>query len=131
MKVVFDTNIFVSALVIPGSQAEKAVLRIVEGPDVLLLSKEILDELLSILSSKFSRDKEEISRVAVILSERAEWVDPTEKINVLTDEPDNRILECAASGNADAIVTGDKELLRLKRYGKTKIIGLKVYLGEQ
>ncbi len=65
MKVVFDTNIFVSALVIPGSQAEKAVLRIIEGHDVLLLSKEILDELLSILSSKFSRDKEEISRVAV------------------------------------------------------------------
>jgi len=131
MKVVFDTNIFVSALVIPGSQAEKAILRIAEGPDVLLLSKEILDELLSILSSKFSRDKEEISRVAVILSEMAEWVEPAEKINVLNDEPDNRILECADSGNADAIVTGDKELLRLKRYGRTKIISLKVYLGEQ
>ena len=129
MKVVFDTNIFVSALVIPGSQAEKAVLRIIEGHDVLLLSKEILDELLSVLSSKFSRDKEEISRVAVILSEMAEWVEPNEKINVLSDEPDNRILECAASGNADAIVTGDKELLRLKRYGNTKIISLKVYLG--
>lgn len=131
MKVVFDTNIFFSALVIPGSQAEKAVLRIIEGPDVLLLSKEILDELLSILSSKFSRDKEEISRVAVILSEMAEWVEPTEKINVLTDEPDNRILECAASGNADVIVTGDKEILRLKRYGKPKIISLKVYLEEK
>ena len=129
MKVVFDTNIFVSALVIPGSQAEKAVLRIIKGHDVLLLSKEILDELLSTLSSKFSRDREEISRVAVILSEMVEWVEPTEKINVLTDEPDNRILECAASGNAGAIVTGDKELLRLKRYGKTKIISLKVYLG--
>jgi putative PIN family toxin of toxin-antitoxin system len=114
MKVVFDTNIFVSALVIPESQAEKAVLRIIEGIDVLLLSKEILDELLLILSTKFSRDKEEISRVAVILSEMGEWVEPTEKINVLNDEPDNRILECAASGNADAIVTGDKKLLGLK-----------------
>jgi len=130
MKVVFDTNIFISAFVIPGSQGEKAVLRIIEGRDVLLLSKGILDELLTVLSTKFSRDKEEISRVAVILSEIAEWVVPSEKIKVLNDDPDNRILECAVSGNADVIVTGDKELLRLRGYEKTKIISLKEYLGE-
>jgi uncharacterized protein len=130
MKVVFDTNIFISAFVIPGSQGEKAVLRIIAGTDVLLLSKGILDELLTVLSTKFSRDKEEISRVAVILSEMAEWVVPSEKIKVLNDDPDNRILECAVSGNADIIVTGDKELLRLRVYEKTKIITLKKYLGE-
>jgi putative PIN family toxin of toxin-antitoxin system len=130
MKVVFDTNIFISAFAIPGSQAENAVLRIIEGRDVLLLSKGILDELLTVLSTKFSRDKEEISRVAVILSEIAEWVVPSEKIKVLNDEPDNRILECAVSGNADVIVTGDKQLLRLRGYEKTKIISLKEYLGD-
>jgi putative PIN family toxin of toxin-antitoxin system len=130
MKVVFDTNIFISAFVIQGSQAEKAVLRIVQGRDVLLLSKGILDELLTVLSTKFSRDKEEISRVAVFLSEMAEWVEPSERFKVLADDPDNRILECAVSGNADVIVTGDKELLRLRGYGKTKIISLKEYLGE-
>ena len=130
MKVVFDTNIFISAFVIPGSQAEKAVLRIIEGSDVLRLSKGILNELLTVLSTKFSRDKEEISRVAVILSEIAEWVEPSEKIKVLNDDPDNRILECAVSGTADIIVTGDKELLRLRGYEKTKIISLKEYLGE-
>lgn len=128
MRVVFDTNIFISAFVIPGSQAEKAMLKIIEGEDVLLLSKGILDELLSVLSIKFSRDKEEISRVAVILSEMAEWVEPTKTIKVLTDQPDNRILECAVSGNADVIVTGDKEILRLMEFEKTKIISLKEYL---
>jgi len=130
MKVVFDTNIFISAFVIPGSQAEKAVLRIVEGRDVLLLSKGILDELLTVLSTKFSRDKEEISRVAVILSEIGEWVVSSEKIKVLNDDPDNRILGCAVSGNADVIVTGDKKLLRLRGYEETKIISLKEYLRE-
>jgi putative PIN family toxin of toxin-antitoxin system len=131
MRVVFDTNIFISAFVIPGSQAEKAVLRIIEGKDVLLLTKGILDELLTILSTKFNRDKEEISRVAVFLSEMAEWVETSEEINVLRDEPDNRILECAFSGDADIIVTGDKELLRLKRYKETEIISLKEYLERQ
>ena len=91
MKVVFYTNIFISAFVIPGSQAEKAVLRIIEGRDVLLLSKGILDELLTVLSTKFSRDKEEISRVAVILSEIAEWVVPSEKIKVLNDDPGRQV----------------------------------------
>ena len=130
MKVVFDTNIFISAFIISGSQAEKAVLRIIEGRDVLLLSKGILDEVLTVLSTKFSRDKEEISRVAVILSEMAEWVEPSEKIKVLHDDPDNRILECAVDGNSDTIVTGDKELLKLREYKKTRIISLKEYLEE-
>ena len=127
MRVVFDTNIFVSAFIIPGSLAEKAVLKIIEGKDILLLSKEILDELLCILSTKFSRDKEEISRVAVILSEMVEWVRPTLRIT-LKDEPDNRILECAVFGKADIIVTGDKEMLRLRKYQTTKIVSLKAYL---
>jgi putative PIN family toxin of toxin-antitoxin system len=128
MRVVFDTNIFVSAFIIPGSLAEKAFLKVIEREDILLLSKEMLDELLSILSTKFSRDREEISRVAVIISEMVEWVKPNIRISVLKDEPDNRILECAASGEADIIVTGDKEMLRLKVYGKTRVISLKAYL---
>jgi len=128
MRVIFDTNIFVSAFIIPGSLGERAILKIIEGEDILLLSKEMLDELLSILSAKFSRDREEISRVAVILSEMAEWVRPTTRISVLKDEPDNRILECALFGKADVIVTGDKEMLKLKAYEKTKIIRLKPYL---
>lgn len=129
MRVVFDTNIFVSAFVIPGSLAEKAIFKIIEGEDILLLSKEILDELLSTLSTKFSRDLEEISRVAVILSEMAEWVRPTLRISALKDQPDNKILECAVFGKADIIVTGDKEMVRLKVYERTKIISLKAYLG--
>jgi putative PIN family toxin of toxin-antitoxin system len=128
MKVVFDANIFVSAFVIPGSLAEKAILKIIEGKDVLLLSPEILDELLSVLATKFSRDKEEISRVAVILAEMAEWVEPSLRISALKDAPDNRVLECAVFGRADMIVTGDKEMLRLRRYQDTKIVSLKSYL---
>jgi putative PIN family toxin of toxin-antitoxin system len=128
MRVVFDTNIFISAFVISGSLAERAILKIVEGEDVLLMSKDILDELLSVLAVKFSRDREEISRVAVFLSEIGEWVETTGEIRVLKDEPDNRILECAVSGKADIIVTGDKEMLRLRMHGSTKIIGLNTYL---
>jgi hypothetical protein len=52
------------------------------------------------------------------------------RLDGIGGELHNRILECAVSGNADVIVTGDKELLRLRGYGKTKIISLKEYLQE-
>ena len=131
MRVVFDTNIYISALAIPGSQAEQALSRILDGPDTLLISKAILDELLSILAGKFSRDPESLSQVAVIVTEMAEVVKPQDRVKVLKDDPDNRVLECAEAGHADAIVTGDKEMLRLKQYQGIRLISLRDYLARE
>lgn len=128
MRVVFDTNIFISALVIPGSLGEKAVARILEERDELFLSRDILQEVLSVLSSKFGREREAISHVAVILQELGKLVTPDRRIRVFEDDPDNRILECALAGRADLIVTGDKEMLRMKEYMGVKIISLRNYL---
>ena len=128
MKGVFDTHIFISAYVIPGSLAEKAILKIIEEEDSLLISKEIIDEVLSVLSSKSGRDREGLSHVAVTLSELAELVKPARRIRLLKDEPDNRILECAMYGEADLLVTGDKEILHLREYKGVKTISLREYL---
>jgi putative PIN family toxin of toxin-antitoxin system len=128
VRAVFDTNIFILAFVIPGSLAEKAILRIIEEEDSLLISRDIIDEVLSVLSLKFGRDREELSHVAVTLSELAELIKPARRIKILKDEPDNRILECAVHGEADLLVTGDKEILQLREYKGVKIIILKQYL---
>lgn len=131
MKVVFDTNILVSALTYPGGQGEAALRRIIDEHDRLLLSKPILDELLGILSRKFSRDTEELARIAVFLAELSLTVKPRRRLSVVADEPDNRIIECAVTGQADAIVTGDKALLALRVYADVRIISLREYLDEQ
>ncbi|MBI5874870.1 MAG: putative toxin-antitoxin system toxin component, PIN family [Deltaproteobacteria bacterium] len=128
MRVVFDTNIFISALILPGSSAEKAILKVIKGSDELIISHDIIDEALTVLSNKFSRNREALSRTAVNLAEIGIIVKPRERISVFQDEPDNRILECATAGKADAIVTGDKEMLRLGKYKEIKIISLKDYL---
>ena len=128
MRVVFDTNIFISGLVIPGSLAEKAIFKIIEGKDSLLISKDIINEVLSVLSSKFERDREALSHVAVTLTEIAELVKPSKRVKIFKDEPDNRILECAISGEADFLVTGDKKMLQLREHKGVKIISLKEYL---
>lgn len=130
MKVVFDTNILVSALVFPGGRADIAFRRIIEERDQLLLSKPILDELLGILARKFSRDAEELAHVAVFLSDLSTNVKPRRKFAVLADEPDNRILECAIAGGAEVVVTGDKAILALKAFRKVKLLSLRAYLED-
>jgi putative PIN family toxin of toxin-antitoxin system len=129
VKVVFDTNILVSALVFPGGRADAALRRIVEEQDQLIISKAILAELLGVLGSKFSRDPEELAHVAVFLSELALTVKPRRRLRVVKDEPDNRILECALTGRAEVIVTGDHSLLVLGEYKGVRIIRLRDYLG--
>ncbi len=128
MKVVFDTNIYISAFVISQSQGERAILKVIEGEDSLLISKDIINEVLTVLAAKFGRDREAISHAALYLSEIAMLVKPAHKIHIFKDEPDNRILECAMAGKTDVIVTGDKEMLKLKEYEGIKIISLKEYL---
>ena len=130
MKAVFDTNIFVSALAIPGGQAERAINLAVDGQVTLCISKAIILEMLGVLTDKFSRGPEELSRTAVFLSELAELVAPRIKLAVLEDEPDNRILECAVAGAADIIVTGDRAMLRLKKYSEIRLLSLREFLDE-
>lgn len=131
MRVVFDTNILVAALVFPGGQGEAALRRIMEESDQLVLSRPILDELLDVLGRKFARDVEELAHVAVFFSELAVVVAPKRRLRVVKDESDNRILECAAAGRAEAIVTGDKALLALKQFRNIPVMTLRSYLEIQ
>lgn len=128
MRVVFDSNILISALVFPGRSAERAMYRVIEGVDRLLISRPILNEVLSVLARKFAREGEELARVAVLLAEIADLVTPGKTIRVLKDDPDNRVLECVVGGRAEVLVTGDRAMLDLRSYGKIRIISLRSYL---
>ena len=129
MKAVLDTNIFISAMTLPGGQAEKAVLAAVEGRFDLAISKPIIHEVLGVLARKFARDAEELARVAVFLSELGELVQPRKTLHVLSDEPDNRILECALAAHAKLIVTGDRAMLALDEHKGIRIVTLREFLG--
>ena len=114
----------------PRGQAERAIDLVLDARVNLYISKEIIHEVLGVLAQKFSKGPEELSRTAVFLSELGELVVPRKKLAVLDDEPDNRILECAATGNADVIVTGDRAMLNLKNYQEIRIVSLRQFLDE-
>jgi putative PIN family toxin of toxin-antitoxin system len=128
VRVVFDTNVLVSALVLPGSRADLALGRVATGRDHLLLSRPLLDELLSVMARKFGREPEELARIALFLDELGEVVEPRERVRVLDDEPDNRLLECALAGGAEAIVSGDRRVLALRRWRGIEVLSLARYL---
>jgi len=128
MRVVFDSNVLLAALLFPGGRGAAAVENVLDGVDDLVLSPPLIREVLSVLAKKFSRDREELSRVAVVLGEMGEIVNPSRRLSVFRDDPDNRILECAVEGHAEAIVTGDKAMLAVGEYNGIRLITLTGYL---
>jgi hypothetical protein len=64
----------------------------------------------------------------VFLAEVSTLVKPARRVQVLRDDPDNRILECAAAARADLIVTGDEALLALGEHAGVRIVRLAEYL---
>ena len=52
----------------------------------------------------------------------SEVVKPKERLAIIADDPDNRILECAVAGQTDFIISGDQHLLHLKNYQGIKIL---------
>ena len=124
MRIVLDTNVFISALLVPEGNPGK-ILRLLESPAIeLLVSQPILDELRKTLIAKFhfrSADAEEVVRE---IAREADIVKPTSLVEVIQRHPpDNRILECAIDGRADLIVTGDKaHLLPLRSFHGIPIV---------
>ena len=116
MRLVFDTNVYVSAFVIPGRRSDLAFRLALRDTFELVVSREILAELRRKLASKFGLEETELDRVERTIMEAAVLVEPRVKLGVLRDEPDNRILECAVVTEASGIVTGDRHLLKLRTY---------------
>ena len=128
MRVVFDTNIYISAFVIPGGNAEKAYLGAINGDFELYTSVAILTELAGKLEEKFGWEKPRIVQLIRSISDVAVVLKTKPCLTVLSDEPDNRILECASKAEAELLVTGDNHLLKLQRYGNCKIVKLSAFL---
>jgi len=122
LRVVFDTNVYISAA-LHGHEAE-TVLELASAHRIILLtSPAILSELEEKVRNKLGWSHERVTLFLKIIRDIVEIVEPQITLQVVeADEDDNRILECAVTGNASLIVTFDKDLLRLKSYETTGII---------
>lgn len=129
IKVVFDTNIFISAIIFGGNP--RRCLELARTKEIeLVASSAILLELTRKLKEKFSWSASEIIDAIEGLSMFVKIVSPQKRIYKIKKEPaDNRILEAALEVNVDYIVSGDKKhLLSLKSFKGIPIINATQFL---
>jgi putative PIN family toxin of toxin-antitoxin system len=134
VRVVADTNVYISALNFGGTAEEVLALGRM-GAITLLLSTPILQEIEGVLMRKFRWSARRTREATALLREFADLVKPRETITVIReDEPDNRILECALEAAAQVIISGDHHLRRLRAFRRIPILGpadfLEMYRSE-
>lgn len=120
-RVVLDTNVFFSAYGYGGKPA-CLVAAALDGEFELMTSPAIMVELARVLATGLGADVERIRSVVVQITRSAAVIRPTTKLDVVVDESDNRILECAVDGGADLIVSGDRHLLQLGEFRDIEVM---------
>jgi len=116
IRVVADTNTLVSGFGWRGPPAA-VVDAVLAGHLTLITSPPLLDELTRVLRyPKLAGVFPDPDAIVNLIGTVAETVHPSTRLAVVTDETDNRVLEAAATGQADAIVTGDAGLLAVHVY---------------
>ncbi len=123
MKAVFDTNILLAAFLTEGV-CEKLLTRARKRHFDLITCPFILNEFERILAKKFSATKQERERALALIAEAArDRVQPSAiPVGACRDSDDDNVLACAVEAGAAYLVTGDKDLLAMKKYKGIRII---------
>ncbi|MCD6423133.1 MAG: putative toxin-antitoxin system toxin component, PIN family [Elusimicrobia bacterium] len=122
-RIVLDTNVFVSAYIKPEGISARLIDLWILDVFELVICEEILDEYVEILLRKgiSYRLLKELNRQ---IWNKAIKVNLVGSVNVIkNDISDNKFLECAVRGKAKYIISGDKHLLNVKKFGRIKILG--------
>ena len=123
-RIVVDTNVFVSAILLPLSAPRRAIDKALDE-GVLLFSEATIIELTNVLfRQKLNRyvSREERQRFLRQLASTAEFVPIVHSVRECRDPKDDKFLEVAINGTAELILTGDADLLALHPWREIAIL---------
>ena len=130
IRIVADTNIFISAVMfggVPGAFLDLAF----QGSFHLITSPILLGELDEKLRMKFELSPADADLIRSRLEAISQLVSTTATLAVIKDDPDDdRVLECAIAGRADHIVSGDRHLLKLGSYLDIRILTVRSFVDK-
>lgn len=136
MRVVFDTNIWLSALFWEGEAAQ--LIELAEDKKFrldIIITKEILFEINKVINkeAKFQRfldnRNENLKALFAKILNLTTLVESSKTLNIVKADPsDNKILEAAVASGADFILSRDKHLTDLKEFEGIKIINTTEFL---
>jgi hypothetical protein len=124
MRFVFDTNVLVSALLFEHSKPAQVLFSALHQGEILL-SADLVNEIHEVIyRKKIDRyiSNEQRDEFLTALVQTGSLIEITENINICRDPKDNMILELAASGQADVVVSGDDDLLVLHPFRGISIL---------
>ena len=130
MKVVIDTNIFVSSFF--GGNPRKIIDLWKKGNITLCLSKDILDEYIDVLQRVGLKDENEIEELLSLFAKGFNilFTTKTPKIKAVKDDPeDDKFIECAVALKAEVVITGDSAIRALGEYMGIKIVNPQQFLN--
>lgn len=122
MKVVIDSNVWISALVF-GGNPRRIFERVIAEGWTIVASEEIFTEVRRVLIDKFADFIEDFNSFQAVLRPYTTMVQLGQiRVAICRDEDDNRVIETAIIGRASHIITGDKDLLVLSKYKQIVIV---------
>lgn len=129
-KIILDTNVIVSSL-IQKNYPYLIVDHCIDGNAIICISNSILREYIEVLNrpkfARFTDFKTNANFLIARLSEISDMYEPKNKLKIIKDEPDNRLLELAELSKADFIITGNSNDFIMDNFGRTKIVTPKEY----
>lgn len=130
-KVIIDTNVLVSALIQRSYPNFILYNCIFENTVFVCVSEELFKEYIEVLNRpKFSKYPDFINKAEFVLAQLeniAIKFIPQEKIDVINDSPDNRLLELASESKADYLITGNINDFTMTDFKGTKIVSPRDY----
>jgi putative PIN family toxin of toxin-antitoxin system len=137
LRVVLDTNLFVSSLLVKSGLPAQAMDAWRERKYLLITSPTLIAEIVDTFSYERIRRKylvadEDVAQLISLLEKDALVVPGrTEISGVIPNDPDDeQVLVCAVEGQADLIVSGDRHLLELEEYRGIPIVTARQFLQE-
>ena len=122
-RIIIDTNLWVSFLITKDFTKLDDI--IFSRQSILVFSQELLDEFLEVARRPKFRcffSNTDIEEILETIGEYADFIDVRSEIKICRDPKDNFLLSLSVDGKADFLLTGDKDLLDLKKIGETTII---------
>jgi putative PIN family toxin of toxin-antitoxin system len=129
VRVVFDTNVVVAGIVAEGLCRE--ILEIHVPEHTAILSQVLWDELVVTLRKKFGLAPDDLPILA-LYRQHGRWCEPQKLADPVSRDPDDDwVLATALAGNAEAIVSGDADLLTLGGYSGVELLSPRQFVSRQ
>jgi putative PIN family toxin of toxin-antitoxin system len=130
-RIIIDTNLWLSFLLTKNYTKLDKIFS--ENAATILFSQELIEEFIEVANRpKFKKyfTPEDLAQILEHIRLQMEFIEVTSTTDLCRDAKDNFLLCLAKDGAATHLITGDKDLLTLRRFGRTVILTMREYLKD-